>query len=139
VPYCKLGKNGKQESHLKRWLFFVIIFPLKIFDFCTMNVIRFEKVVEAIDAGELVKIQYVSLDIMRKTGGKLRTITGKVTKQKIERSSTEAVQDLKVKKRNHYSNFTRIFTLYMGDRPTSSLKPVHLPLILMFNDKRVML
>jgi hypothetical protein len=104
-----------------------------------MNVIRFEKVVEAIDAGELVKIQYVSLDIMRKTGGKLRTITGKVTKQKTERSSIEAVQDLKVKKRNHYSNFTRIFTLYMGDRPTSSLKPVHLPLILMFNDKRVML
>ena len=104
-----------------------------------MNVIRFEKVVEAIDAGELVKIQYVQLDIMRKTGGKLRTITGKVTKQKTERSSIEAVQDLKVKKRNHYSNFTRIFTLYMGDRPTSSLKPVHLPLILMFNDKRVML
>jgi hypothetical protein len=65
-----------------------------------MNVIRFEKVVEAIDAGELVKIQYVSLDIMRKTGGKLRTITGKVTKQKTERSSTEKVQDLKVKKRN---------------------------------------
>ncbi len=103
-----------------------------------MNHIRFEKVVEAIDAGELVKIQYVSLDIMRKSGGKLRTITGRVTKAKTERTETQKIQDLKVKKRNHYSNFTRIFTLYMGDRQTSSLKPVHLPLILMFNDKRVM-
>lgn len=104
-----------------------------------MNHIRFEKVVEAIDNGELVKIQYVSLDFARNSGGKLRTITGKVTKVKTERIKTEQVQEMKVKKKNHYSNFTRIFTLYMGDRATSSLKPVHLPLILMFNDKRVLL
>lgn len=104
-----------------------------------MNHIRFEKVVEAIDNGELVKIQYVSLDLSRKKGGQLRTITGRVTKAKTQRATTEEVQQTGTKKRNHYSNFTRIFTLYMGDRPTSSLKPVHLPLILLFNEKRVLL
>lgn len=104
-----------------------------------MNFIRFEDAVKIIDSGEVLKIQYVTLDLNRKTGGKLRTITGKVTKAKHERISAENLENSSVKKKNHYSNFTRIFTLYMGDRPTSSMKPVHIPLILMLNDKRVML
>jgi hypothetical protein len=104
-----------------------------------MNFIRFEDAVKLIDSGELLKIQYVSLDLNRKTGGKLRTITGKVTKAKHERISAEILSNSEVKKKNHYTNFTRIFTLYMGERPTSAMKPVHLPLVLMLNDKRVML
>lgn len=104
-----------------------------------MNFIRFEDAVKIIDSGEVLKIQYVSLDLTRKTGGKLRTITGRVTKPKHERNYSENLKNSSVKRKNHYSNFTRIFTLYMGERSTSSMKPVHIPLILMINDKRVML
>lgn len=104
-----------------------------------MNVIEFDTAIKMIDSGEILKIEYVSLDLNRRTGGKLRTITGRVTKAKSERNSTENLVKSEAKKRNHYSNFTRLFTLYMGDRQTAAMKPVHLPLILKINDKRVML
>lgn len=104
-----------------------------------MNVMNFEEAVKLIDSGEILKIEYVSLDLNRKTGGKLRVITGRVTKPKIERNSTENLQKSSAKKRNHYSNFTRLFNLYMGERQTAAIKPVHLPLVLKINDKRVLL
>lgn len=104
-----------------------------------MNVILFEDAVKMIDSGALLEIQYVSLDLSRNKGGKLNTITGRVSKNKKEAPTPQQLQESSAKKRNHYANFTRIFTLYMGERETSSYKLVHLPLITMINKKRVKL
>lgn len=104
-----------------------------------MNMISFEDAIKLIDSGEVVKLQYVSLDLNRKTGGKLRTITGKVTRSKTERAASSSLVISAIKRKNHYANFTRLFSIYMGDRQTAAMKPVHLPLVLMINDKRVLL
>lgn len=106
-----------------------------------METIDFGSMISLIDSGERVKIEYCSYDETRKTGGKLRTIEGRVTKKKAEQAPAVIQQETvsAKSKRNHYFNFTRIFILMMSEKETSVLKPVHLPLILKINDKRVIL
>ena len=104
-----------------------------------MNFIQFEDAIKLIDSGELVKLEYVSLDRKRITGGKLRLITGRVTVAKSERKQAPEMKMTGISKRNHYDNFTRLIRVYMGNRETATLKPVHLPLITKINDKRMLL
>jgi hypothetical protein len=106
-----------------------------------MQTVDFGSMISLIDSGERVKIEYCTYDETRKTGGKLRTIEGRVTKKKAEQAPAEILRETTSakSKRNHYFNFTRIFIVMMGEKETSVLKPVHLPLVLKINDKRVML
>lgn len=103
-----------------------------------MNEIRFEDALKLIESGATVKIQYVSLDIRRKTGGKVKEFVGVVTKPKEQRKTNQSIVSTG-KARNHYSNFTRNFFTVLNDRITMDQKTVHLPLILQVNGQKMML
>ena len=103
-----------------------------------MNEIRFEDALKLIESGATVKIQYVSLDIRRKTGGKVKEFVGVVTKPKEQRKTNQSIVSTG-KARNHYSNFTRNFFTVLNDRITMDQKTVHLPLILEVNGQKMML
>lgn len=104
-----------------------------------MATILFEEAIKLIDSGEIVTVEYISYDKQKRTGGKLNTISGKVTKPSEERTEKNILVASTVKKRNHHFNFTRLIRVYMGDRETAVFKPIHLPLLLKINDKRVLL
>lgn len=103
-----------------------------------MNEIRFEEALKLIESGATVKLKFVSLDVRRKTGGKIKEFVGVVTKPKEQRKANQAIVSTG-KARNHYSNFTRNFYTVLNDRITMDQKTVHLPLILEVNGQKMML
>ncbi len=105
---------------------------------CFMDEIRFEEALKLIEAGETVKLKFVTLDVRRKTGGKIREFVGVITKPKHQRENNNAVL-ASSGKRNHYTNFTRNFYSVLNGHVTMDQRTVHLPLILEVNGRKMML
>ena len=103
-----------------------------------MDEIRFEEALKMIEAGEIVKLKFVTLDVRRKTGGKIREFVGVITKPKNQRTTNQAVLSSS-KPRNHYTNFTRNFYTVLNGHITMDQRTVHLPLVLEVNGRTMML
>ena len=103
-----------------------------------MDEIRFEEALKMIEAGEIVKLKFVTLDVRRKTGGKIREFVGVITKPKNQRTTNQAVLSSSTP-RNHYTNFTRNFYTVLNGHITMDQRTVHLPLVLEVNGRTMML
>lgn len=104
-----------------------------------MNTIRFEEAIKLIESGSPCHLKYVTYDHKRKSGGEIKEMEAVCTFKKDTQKSTSATSNLNSKAQNHKDNFTRNFSLVVGDRVTQHIKKVHLYLVLEVNNQKVML
>jgi predicted glycosyl hydrolase (DUF1957 family) len=104
-----------------------------------MSVIRLEEALPMLESGNPVQMRYVSYDKRRKTGGKVKEITGIITKTKDQRIPAERAKKTAAKAQNHFKNNTRNFYTCIDGQQTQNIQTVHLPLILEVNGKLMML
>ena len=101
-----------------------------------MESMTIEEMVTLVDSGAACSLKYVSFDLKRKTGGKVKCVPELVvTRQKSERSKQ---LDPAAPRSNHYQNFTRNFFTCISGQPTANVTTIHLYLVLEINGIKVM-
>ena len=112
-----------------------------------MSMIKLNQVLKIMQAGEIFSMSFVTLDVKRKTGGKIRQIDEAriIQKQPKLRSDFKPSEDTgkyepRLKKNpNHWTNCTRSFKIIVDGIESSSIRKVHIFLITKFNGKTVYL
>lgn len=104
-----------------------------------MERITIKEALSIIDTGKTVSLSYVSYDKKRKTGGDLKFLPEVIVTNPKENSGAVQLNPNSERSPNNFDNSTRNFYTCINGKPTSSLRKIHVFLILEIDGKKVML
>jgi hypothetical protein len=112
-----------------------------------MDTITMKEMLNEMDTGRPFSVSFVTYDKQRKTGGKIRMIREAVinaqpkSTDKKSGKSKPPDQRVRVDRRNphHYDHSTRSIRLVVNGCKTSTIKKLHIFLVLTFNERKLIL
>jgi len=113
-----------------------------------MKTITMKEMLETMESGNPFSVSFVTFDRQRKTGGKVRQIKQAILNKHIQKDSSSTDEQPKPQKKervresrnpHHFENSTRSIRILVNGCKTSTVKKLHIFLVLKFNDKKLML
>lgn len=104
------------------------------------GMIKLNEALKIMESGERFSLSFVTLDVKRKTGGKIRSFDSAVQAKKPKPEKSNSVKTKSPKKNpNHWTNQTRPIKPVVDGIVSSQVRKVHIFLITEFNGKKVFL